>query len=121
MGLTESAKPYFSNDEKEAYVLTDSQAKIRLMNDVSPSQAPLYINIEEREAIYPAEVEVQEAEEITREVAERLGIEEEFRVNQDSNRWEEEFSEFLDMELNLGSAKNDTVGNPTNDSPYRYL
>lgn len=115
--------------EDEVYVTRLSNSKLSLMNfkdeddsplRLDPEDAPLYMNIATGEAIYHPETSeniAEQAAEHAMEKTERGSCE----LVKDGERWEEEFSEIIDQDIDLGEARTEQVDPPADGSPRRYI
>lgn len=115
--------------EDEIYVARFSNSKLSLMNftdeddsplRLDPEDAPLYMNIATGEAIYhpetPEDLAAQAAEHAM-EKTERGSCD----LIKDGERWEEEFSEVIDQDVDLGEARSEQIDPPIDGSPRRYI
>lgn len=126
----DNMKAIFSEDEQEAYVTNISTGKLQLMSlsvdedssrYLDPEDAPLYLDLEAGEAYHPSAVSSSVAAEAARYAIDESDTDTLFSLEQSDERWEEEFSELLDQDIELGSGGHQEIDAPTNSSPYRYL
>lgn len=119
----------FTQNQEEAYVTNISNAKLPLMTiseedspcRLDPEDAPLYLDLEDGEAVYHSEVPCSVAEEAARYAINHSGVETTIRLNEDDERWEEEFSDLVDQDIDLGKSRSEHVDAPVDGSPHRYL
>ena len=98
-------KAYFSEDETEVYVLTDSLPKLKLKDTPEQREAPLYMDLETGEGVYPEEVSPGEAADAARYAIDQSSDTTLFHLSRDNEQWRREFSELFDQaEKDLGSA-----------------
>lgn len=127
---SDSMKAVFSEDQREAYVTNISTGKLPLKSlsaeegsprYLDPEDAPLYLDLETGEAIYPSDISSTVATEAARYAIEEAETTTTFRLEQSDERWREEFSELLDQDIELESGGHEEIDAPVDGSPYRYL
>lgn len=92
----EELKTYYSEDETGVYVLTGSLPRLQLKEEPEPEDAPLYMDLETGEAYHPEDISSVDAEKAARYAVEQASEDTLFHLNEDTERWREEFSELFD-------------------------
>lgn len=94
---------YFSEDDSEAYVLTESLPKVRLRKEPVPDEAPVYVNMETGNGVYPEKVSAETAAAAAQYAFEKASREPVFQLSRDTEAWRNEFSDLLGEGNDLGS------------------
>ncbi len=97
-------RAYFSEDDTEAYVLTESLPKIMLRENPVPGEAPVYVDIETGYGVYPEEISPETAAAAAEYAFEKASREPVFHLSRDTEAWREEFSNLLAERNDPGSS-----------------
>lgn len=88
-------RTYYSNDESDLFVLTGPLPRLQLKEEPEPSDAPLYIDLENNEAYHPSSVAEATAEQVVKYAEDESTGVSVSELSEDTDTWYEEFSELF--------------------------
>lgn len=101
-GSDHDFKGYFTEDETGMYVVTDSLPRLKLKPEATPEDAPLYVNLDTGVGVYPEGVDSEVAYEAAKYALDKSDRDFDIHVSQDTETWQEEFSDLVDQDPELG-------------------
>ncbi|WEL23070.1 hypothetical protein [Candidatus Nanohalovita haloferacivicina] len=95
---------YFNEDDSGMHVVTDSLPRLKLKDELSPEEAPLYIDLETGRGVYPEGLDPEDAYEAASYALDKAGSDAAVHISQDTEAWQEEFSEIVGEDIELGPS-----------------
>lgn len=96
-------KGYFTENDDAMYVVTDNLPRLKLKDQLSPEEAPLYIDLDTGVGVYAEGLDPEVASRAAKYAMSKAGREDTpFHLSQDTETWENEFSELIGDDVELG-------------------